>query len=89
MARAFTMTTDMDWNSAGYTSRGLNGWVLAHSTLDSWKQFYHKPYAFDWAEASNKAIERYSKETGYWENKNYAINQNINNSYKKDNQKAD
>ena len=84
MARAFTMTTDMDWNSAGYTSRGLNGWVLAHSTLDSWKQFYHKPYAFDWAEASNKAIERYNKETGYWENKNYAINQNINNSYKKD-----
>lgn len=82
MARSFTMTTDMDWNAAGYTSRGLNAWVLSHSTLNSWKHFYHKPYAFDWAEATDKAIERYMKETGYWEEKRYDINYNINGSYK-------
>lgn len=64
MARSFIKTTDLDYNSAGFTARNLNGWILAHSTLNSWKQFYHAPYKNDWAEATQKAIERKIKEEG-------------------------
>ena len=66
MARSFSMTSSLDWNTAGYTSRGLNAWMLAHSSLSSWKQYYHIPYKNDWKEATNKAIERYHKETGHY-----------------------
>ena len=64
MARSFSLTTDLDYYSAGMTSRNLNGWMLAHSTLSAWKQFYHQPYKNDWKEATQKAIERKNKEEG-------------------------
>ena len=64
MARSFIKSTDLDYNAAGFVARNLNGWQLAHSSLESWKQFYHVPYKNDWAEATQKAIERKLKEEG-------------------------
>ena len=88
MARSFTMTTNMDYSSAGMTSRNLNAYMLAHSTLGSWVQFYHKPYANDWNEATVKAIERKAKEEGkmfFVENVlNKQINQQFNKKKKED-----
>ena len=72
--RHFITTNSLNWESAGFTSRTLNGWMLAHSTLSSWKQFYHQPYKYDWKEATKKAIERKQKEGTYHHSEvNYAI----------------
>ena len=72
--RHFISTSNMNWESAGFTSRSLNDWMLAHSTLSSWKQFYHQPYKCDWKEATQKAIERKQKEGTYYHSEvNYAI----------------
>lgn len=79
MARSFSKSNNMEYDQAGYTSRNLNAYVLAHSTLNSWIQFYHQPYKCDWNEATVKAIERKEKEEGrsyFIENVlNKAINQ--------------
>lgn len=64
MSRSFSPTSNMDYGSSGMTSRNLNAYMLSHSTLGSWVQFYHKPYQCDWAEATQKAIERKRKEEG-------------------------
>lgn len=72
--RHFISTTGLNWDSAGFTSRSLNGWVLANSTLSSWKQFYHQPYQCDWKEATQKAIECKQRDSSYQFNgANYAI----------------
>lgn len=57
--------SELDYYNAGFASRGLTNWMLSHSTLSSWKQFFHKPYQADYDEATIKARERYTLETGY------------------------
>lgn len=86
MARGLTMTSNMDYGSAGMTSRNLNGWMLAHSTLSSWIQFYHKPYQCDWTEATKLAVERKAKEEGKSFYVDNVLNKQINHTlYKKKN----
>lgn len=57
--------SELDYYNAGFATRGLTNWMLSHSSLSSWKQFYHKPYQTDYEEATIKARERYTLETGY------------------------
>ena len=83
MARSFTKSNNMDYSQAGYTSRNLNGYILAHSTLGSWIQFYHQPYKCDWNEAMIKAIERKEKEEGKTFYIDNVLNKQINSKFNK------
>lgn len=83
MALSFSKTNNMDYGQAGYVSRNLNAYALAHSTLNSWIQFYHRPYKCDWNEATIKAIERKAKEEGKSFYIDTVLNKQINQGFKK------
>lgn len=75
MARPIILSTNLIREEAGFTTRNISEYMLTHSTLSSWKHFFHVPYKFDWDEATRKAQERYIKYNGELPNRliNYAI----------------
>lgn len=42
----------------GYVASQLGRFKLSDARVESWAQFYHKPYALDYDEARHKAYER-------------------------------
>ena len=75
MARPIILSSNLTGDSAGFTSKSISEYMATHSSLSSWKHFFHKPYAFDWNEATRKAKERYIKYNGELPDRpiNYAI----------------
>lgn len=76
MIKPIILPSNLIRENVDYTSRNISEYMLTHSTLSSWKHFFHKPYKFDWDEATHKARERYIKYNGDLEDKkiiNYAI----------------
>ena len=44
--------------TGGYMARTISRGLLQTAPIISWTHFYHKPYACDWKEAKEKAMDR-------------------------------
>lgn len=44
--------------TGGYIARTISKGLTQTAPVTSWTHFYHKPYANDWKEAKEKAMDR-------------------------------
>lgn len=54
--RTFRISPDVVDGDTGYISRTISKSMLASAPVTAWTQYFHKPYAFDWKEAREKAL---------------------------------